>query len=847
MADPIPTRASDTAEEARTRRPAEGTPGTADPSIDPATGLTPPAEEPAQPDGKEEKAKSVVGRQALESDIGGKLAESIEIKNPDNKIYFKLGKHDKGFRQGKTNDAVEDANTEALQKKTATHLYGWVDGTRFKTEKEVKHPPAWYNKKIESAKEIIKGKWLLDSKTQKWFDYVNEDGLLDNFAGMGNFTQRKWNALKKDHMEKIYAKDGLFNFLLAWERARRIHLILGDLDKDDFDPEKSLDLKKGSITLGFSNKVDDQDSRFAAKIEEEVTEEEHPEPPTDEEEPAEPEQPEEKPGATDGKATLLPDGKITLLPDGKTTIKPDGKYILKPDGKITLMPDGRNILPPDQTTPLPDGKTTIKPDGITTILTDGKTTILPDGKALLIPDKTVTILPDGKTTLLPDGTNVLQPDKTTLPDGKATILPNGQTSIIPDGKAVILPDGKANILPNGSTILTPNGTVTLNPQDGKMTLKLDGTATLKQEDKTIILRPDGSCSILPDGTTKLDTGNKVDGKYTINPDGTATLTPTSLDDKIYELLPDGNYKLRNDGQHVIKLNADGTYTLSQNGTATLAQAEVTPPKQDGKYTIAPDGSATLEPTDESKKTHYTLAPDGTYTLKTDTDKTIELKPDGTYKLTPLQDGKTTLQPAAQPTGGVTPGAGASPDVPPPTDGAVSPAPMTAPAAATVSDTTPAVATPAADATIAAPAATTGVAAATGSTTEAQPADADESQKIIFELPSTKTDKYAYKVDRKSDNYTVFTATAGKEEPKIIRMITGYLRKEGITYKLTQVDGDNYIKFTKGNKQISVDFNVNTGECEILDIGDNTNSLKDEYDISYSKDMKLLKFKKKEAK
>ncbi len=215
---------------------------------------------------------AVADRANLQDDLT--LTEEVEKINPDNKLYYKLGRHSKGFRAGKKYNADEESNLENLQKKKATKLYGWVDATKFQ---EIYYSNAFYNKYINAANEIKVCFELLDRGTQTWYEQLNADGLIDEFAAMGTFDRKKWAAIKKNPkfldkkngVNKIYEKDGLFNFLLAWKRVANIHPQLADAKKKDFD-KSSLNLKAGSIVLRFSDKVKNQDHRFAAKVEEEV-------------------------------------------------------------------------------------------------------------------------------------------------------------------------------------------------------------------------------------------------------------------------------------------------------------------------------------------------------------------------------------------------------------------------------------------------------------------------------------------------------------------------------------------------------------------------------------------------
>ena len=229
---------------------------------------TAPDKGPKKPDEKAETKKlAVYSRQDIEEGLS--LDEDLEVLEMDNKVYYKLGKSDKAFRKGKTYDATEQGIVDALNEKPADKIIGLVDGTEFRKKPRSKH---FYNKNINAANQIRKCKHLLDKKTLMWYDYINQDGLIDEFADMGSFDKKKWKKIKKNKLfldakggiDKIYAKDGLFNFLLAWKRVVNIQKNLGEAHKDKFEVS-SVKLKDGSVVLRFHKEKKKQDFRYAAK------------------------------------------------------------------------------------------------------------------------------------------------------------------------------------------------------------------------------------------------------------------------------------------------------------------------------------------------------------------------------------------------------------------------------------------------------------------------------------------------------------------------------------------------------------------------------------------------------
>lgn len=172
-----------------------------------------------------------------------KLREQLDSQVEFKSTTFELGKSDV---PGELNTEVNAANPEVL--------VASVDATRFAMKW---HKSDWYKPFVKSAVKVAKLKDLFDGPTAKWcadlspaLEIFQKLSTYDDVKFKKNVKPEIWKLVKAGGEKMIYGKDGLFNFLLAFDRLQNFYSPLQLADREDFKLADLPAVKKIKLVRG---------------------------------------------------------------------------------------------------------------------------------------------------------------------------------------------------------------------------------------------------------------------------------------------------------------------------------------------------------------------------------------------------------------------------------------------------------------------------------------------------------------------------------------------------------------------------------------------------------------------
>lgn len=191
-------------------------------------------------------------------------------KDIEGQITVKSDKFDLG-KAGDEVDAELSEELKEIRKMNPEALVAGVDGGGYAMKF---YEPEFYQPFMEAAKEVKACSGLLDGPTEQWYD--NLKPAMDLMIKLGAESPEEFNKTYKKEFYKlvmakgdkiVYGGAGIFNFLLAFRRAKAGCPALGDADKEGFKVS-DLSVKHIKLVLGKKiGKVKGKDERFVSVAE----------------------------------------------------------------------------------------------------------------------------------------------------------------------------------------------------------------------------------------------------------------------------------------------------------------------------------------------------------------------------------------------------------------------------------------------------------------------------------------------------------------------------------------------------------------------------------------------------
>jgi len=181
--------------------------------------------------------------------------EALEVVNPDRLYYADSAYKSVSIERERTLREKGRASKRIM-------LVGHVDATEYRVRRKA---DIFYRDAANAAKEILGAMPFMDESTKSWVESVRSRLETLKMANMSDGASIKKIAetFDKQKLADVHGVTGVYNLILAWQRARNLFPALTATGKEGFDAKSMLQFAAGSIALKVGASRDNQEERYA--------------------------------------------------------------------------------------------------------------------------------------------------------------------------------------------------------------------------------------------------------------------------------------------------------------------------------------------------------------------------------------------------------------------------------------------------------------------------------------------------------------------------------------------------------------------------------------------------------